>query len=49
MRTAVLENDAKFTENVSVSFLIKLQERDLQLYSERDSTTDLFLKIMQNF
>ena len=51
IRTAVLENDAKFTKNacVGVSFLIKLQDEDLQLYSKRDSTTDLFVKIMQNF
>ena len=51
IRTAVLENDAKFTKNacVGVSFLIKLQDGDLQLYSKRDSTTDLFLKIMRNF
>ena len=51
IRTAVLENDAKFTKYacVGVSFLIKLQDGDLQLYSKRDSTTDLFLKIMRNF
>ena len=51
IRTAVLENDAKFTKSarVGISFLIKLQDGDLKLHSKRDSTTDLFLKIMRNF
>ena len=32
-----------------VTFLIKLQALGLQLYEKRDSSTDVFLWILQNF
>ena len=38
----ILQNPQKNT-SARVSFLIKLQDRDLQLYQKRDSGTGVFL------